>query len=70
MAILVLAEHDNRSLKSSTSHVVTAAQKLGSDIDILIIESTSVSYNSDVHDSVASDVVGFIERNAKVVLLI
>ena len=36
MAILVLAEHDNRSLKSSTSHVVTAAQKLGSDIDILM----------------------------------
>jgi len=36
MAILVLAEHDNRSLKSSTSHVVTAAQKLGADIDVLV----------------------------------
>jgi hypothetical protein len=36
MAILVLAEHDVRSLKSSTSHVVTAAQKLGADIDVLV----------------------------------
>src|SRR5947208_11048063 len=36
MTILVLAEHDNRSLKSSTSHAVTAAQKLGSDVDVLV----------------------------------
>ena len=36
MPILVLAEHDNRSLKSSTSHVVTAARTLGADIDVLV----------------------------------
>ena len=36
MAILLLAEHDNRSLKSSTSHVVTAARKLGGDIDVVV----------------------------------
>jgi electron transfer flavoprotein alpha subunit len=37
MAILVLAEHDNSSLKSSTSHAVTAAQKLGDDISVLVV---------------------------------
>ena len=37
MAILVLAEHDNGSLKSSTSHAVTAAQKLGDDIHMLVV---------------------------------
>src|SRR5215470_15873679 len=36
MSILALAEHDNRSLKSATSHVVTAARTLGSDIHVLI----------------------------------
>ena len=36
MPILVLAEHDNRSLKSSTAHAVTAASKLGADVDVLV----------------------------------
>src|SRR5437763_8807824 len=36
MPILVLAEHDNRSLKSSTAHAVTAANKLGADVDALV----------------------------------
>jgi electron transfer flavoprotein alpha subunit len=36
MPILVLAEHDNRSLKSATAHVVTAATKLGADVDLLV----------------------------------
>ena len=36
MSVLVLAEHDNRSLKSSTLHTITAAQRLGGDIHVLI----------------------------------
>src|SRR5690242_9941284 len=36
MSILILAEHDNRALKSSTSHAVTAAQKLGGAIDVVV----------------------------------
>jgi electron transfer flavoprotein alpha subunit len=36
MSVLVLAEHDNRSLKSSTLHTITAAQRLGDDIHVLI----------------------------------
>lgn len=37
MTILVIAEHDNTALKSSTLNAVTAAQKLGSDIHIIIM---------------------------------
>ena len=39
MSILVIAEHDNQELKSSTLNVVTAAQVLGSEIDILVAGS-------------------------------
>lgn len=36
MSILVIAEHDNVSLKSATMHTVAAAQKIGGDIHILV----------------------------------
>jgi len=36
MAILVIAEHDNASLKDATHKTVTAASKMGGDIDILV----------------------------------
>ena len=36
MTILIVAEHDNASLKPATLHVVTAAKKIGGDIHILV----------------------------------
>jgi len=36
MSTLVIAEHDNSSLKAATLNTVAAAQQLGADIDILI----------------------------------
>ncbi len=36
MSILVLAEHDNATLKSATAHAVGAAVKLGGDIHVLV----------------------------------
>jgi len=36
MAILLLAEHDNATLKAATLNVVTAASAIGGDIDILV----------------------------------
>ena len=36
MAVLVIAEHDNQTLKVATLNTVTAAACLGSDIDILV----------------------------------
>jgi electron transfer flavoprotein alpha subunit len=39
MGILVYAEHDNSTLKGATLNVVTAAQKIGGDITILVAGS-------------------------------
>lgn len=39
MKVLIIAEHDNQTLKPATHHVVTAATELGHDIDMLIIGS-------------------------------
>ena len=39
MSILVIAEHDNSSLKPATLNSVTAAQAIGGDINILVIGS-------------------------------
>jgi len=36
MAVLVVAEHDNASLKDATHKTVTAASKMGGDVDILV----------------------------------
>ncbi|MFC4159577.1 electron transfer flavoprotein subunit alpha/FixB family protein [Chitinimonas lacunae] len=36
MTVLVIAEHDNATLKASTLNTVAAAQKLGSDIHLLV----------------------------------
>ena len=39
MSILIIAEHDNSSLKPATLNSVTAAQEIGGDIDILVTGS-------------------------------
>ncbi len=39
MAILVIAEHDNRAVKAATLNTVSAARKLGGDIDVLVAGS-------------------------------
>jgi electron transfer flavoprotein alpha subunit len=36
MAVLVIASHDNASLKEATAKLVDAAQKIGGDIDVLV----------------------------------
>ncbi|MBF7687425.1 electron transfer flavoprotein subunit alpha/FixB family protein [Acinetobacter rathckeae] len=37
MSILVIAEHDNTALNGATLHVVTAAQKMGAEITLLVV---------------------------------
>ncbi len=36
MAVLVVAEHDNKSVRKATLNTVAAAQKLGADIEVLV----------------------------------
>ena len=37
MSILILAEHDNASIKPATLNVVAAANAIGGDITILVV---------------------------------
>ncbi|HMT93877.1 FAD-binding protein [uncultured Thiothrix sp.] len=39
MSNLVIAEHDNQNLKASTLNAITAASKIGGDIDVLVVGS-------------------------------
>ncbi|ALG73710.1 electron transfer flavoprotein subunit beta [Azospirillum thiophilum] len=43
MPILILADHDNATLKPATAHAVTAAAKLGSDIHVLVAGRNAAS---------------------------
>ena len=43
MAILVIAEHDNHSLKAATKNAVTAAAKIGGEIHVLVAGSGCAS---------------------------
>lgn len=36
MAILVVAEHDNAHLRAATLNTITAAQRLGGDVHVLV----------------------------------
>ena len=36
MAILVIAEHDNKQLKTGTTNTIAAATKLGADVGVLV----------------------------------
>ena len=41
MSILVIADHDNKEIKAATLSTVTAAKKIGGDIDLLVAGSNS-----------------------------
>jgi electron transfer flavoprotein alpha subunit len=41
MAILVIAEHDNKALKGATLNTVAAAQKIGGDVHVLVAGSNA-----------------------------
>jgi electron transfer flavoprotein alpha subunit len=53
MSILVIAEHDNTTLKSSTLHAVGAAAKLGADIHVLV-----AGYNAQAAGNAAAKIAG------------
>ena len=56
MNILVIAEHDNNELKSSTLNTITAAHKLSSEIDVLVAgsEVAEVSKQAAVIENIKS----------------
>ncbi|WP_010323779.1 electron transfer flavoprotein subunit alpha/FixB family protein [Marinobacterium stanieri] len=53
MSILIITEHDNQSLKPVTLNLVTAAQQIGGDIDLLV-----AGENAQAAAEAASDIAG------------
>ena len=53
MAVLVIADHDNATLKDSTHKTVSAAQQIGGDIDILV-----AGQNVDAAAAAAAKIAG------------
>ena len=56
MTILVIAEHDNASLKGSTLHTVTAAIQCGSEVHLLV-----AGYHCDAAAEAAAHIVGITQ---------
>jgi electron transfer flavoprotein alpha subunit len=56
MPTLVLAEHDNASLKSATLHAIAAASKLGEDVHVLV-----AGHNATPAAQAASQVSGVVK---------
>jgi len=42
MPTLVLAEHDNATLKSATLHAITSASKLGDEVHVLVVADAAL----------------------------
>ncbi len=46
MAVLLIAEHDNASLKDATHKALTAAAKMGGDVHVLVAGNNAASRRS------------------------
>ena len=56
MSILVIAEHNNIEVKSSTLNTISAASKLGDEIEVLVLGSNIENISKEI-----SKIVKFIE---------
>jgi electron transfer flavoprotein alpha subunit len=71
MSILVIADHDNRQLKSATLHALTAAGKIGGEIDVLVAGSgcqavaSAVSAIPGVRTVLVADAPGYEHQLAE-----
>ena len=48
MSILILAEHNNFEVKSSTLNTISAASKVGSEIDVLVVGSDIENISKEI----------------------
>jgi electron transfer flavoprotein alpha subunit len=48
MSILVIAEHNNIEVKSSTLNTINAASKLGSEIEVLVLGSNIENISKEI----------------------
>ena len=48
MRILILAEHNNKEVKSSTLNTISAAAKLGNEIEVLVIGNNIENISKEI----------------------
>ena len=48
MSILILAEHNNSEVKSSTLNTINAASKVGSEIEVLVVGSNIENISKEI----------------------
>ena len=48
MSILILAEHNNEEVKSSTLNTISAASKLGNAIEVLVIGNNIENISKEI----------------------
>ena len=77
MSILILAEHNNEEVKSSTLNTISAASKLGNEIEVLVIGSNIEKISKEIanyqyvtkvlslDDQNFLSVLGQVEKQAK-----
>jgi electron transfer flavoprotein alpha subunit len=58
MAVLVIADHDNATLKDNTEKTVTAALKLSGDIDVLVAGQSSANGGAKAVADAAARITG------------
>ena len=58
MAVLVIADHDNTTLKDNTQKTVTAALKLSSDVDVLVAGQSSANGGAKAVADAAAKITG------------
>jgi len=73
MAILVIAEHDNKTLKKATLNALAAAQKIGGEIDVLVaghqIKDVTVGGVRKILQADAPHLADFLAENVASVVL-
>ena len=65
MRTLVIAEHDNKNISSSTLCAVSAAQKLGQEVDLLVASSANHIAEKAQQIMGISKVLNFVGDNFK-----
>ena len=63
MAVLVIAEHDNSNLKSSTLNTITAAKKLSDDIHLIILGSNIEELANKSQDVLRTSMAMGVDRS-------
>ena len=66
MSILILAEHNNEEVKSSTLNTISAASKLGNEIEVLVIGNNIENISKEIaNDCICLAVINQVDSSSE-----